>query len=190
MFTSSAFLTAWVVIYSTHVRVVLRYFYTSSCETPIRHSCCALLHKPEHQGTTNTAIQMYRIKFASSHTFFYAWVCCHCCWLCVDLPSSHPGGPAGECMVRSRAVHGGGVHQREARHRGEHPAGNRLHQQRLVRKTRETGWIGLHVCWLTVDVVFSPSSKSCSIGMVLPLWSDTKIHLDGDGWVQTVTHPL
>lgn len=25
--------------------------------------------------------------------------------------------------------------------------------------------------------------------MVLPLWSDTKIHLDGDGWVQTVTHP-
>ncbi|XP_030647615.1 protein phosphatase Slingshot homolog 1 [Chanos chanos] len=24
-------------------------------------------------------------------------------------------------------------------------------------------------------------SKNCSIGMVLPLWSDTKIHLDGDG---------
>ncbi|XP_043924329.1 protein phosphatase Slingshot homolog 1 isoform X1 [Protopterus annectens] len=24
-------------------------------------------------------------------------------------------------------------------------------------------------------------SKSCTIGMVLPLWSDTKIHLDGDG---------
>uniref|UniRef100_A0A673HZC5 Protein phosphatase Slingshot homolog 1 n=1 Tax=Sinocyclocheilus rhinocerous TaxID=307959 RepID=A0A673HZC5_9TELE len=24
-------------------------------------------------------------------------------------------------------------------------------------------------------------SKSCSIGMTLPLWSDTKIHLDGDG---------
>uniref|UniRef100_A0A674BS96 Protein phosphatase Slingshot homolog 1 n=1 Tax=Salmo trutta TaxID=8032 RepID=A0A674BS96_SALTR len=24
-------------------------------------------------------------------------------------------------------------------------------------------------------------SKSCSVGMVLPLWSDTKIHLDGDG---------
>ncbi|XP_048875745.1 protein phosphatase Slingshot homolog 1-like isoform X2 [Brienomyrus brachyistius] len=24
-------------------------------------------------------------------------------------------------------------------------------------------------------------SKSCSIGLVLPLWSDTKIHLDGDG---------
>lgn len=27
------------------------------------------------------------------------------------------------------------------------------------------------------------ASKSCSIGMVLPLWSDAKIHLDGDGWV-------
>lgn len=26
-------------------------------------------------------------------------------------------------------------------------------------------------------------SKECSIGMVLPLWSDTNIHLDGDGWV-------
>lgn len=25
------------------------------------------------------------------------------------------------------------------------------------------------------------SSKSCTIGMVLRLWSDTKIHLDGDG---------
>ncbi|TRY98361.1 hypothetical protein DNTS_021787 [Danionella cerebrum] len=28
---------------------------------------------------------------------------------------------------------------------------------------------------------FSPSDSSCSIGMVLPLWSDTRIHLDGDG---------
>ncbi|XP_029108416.1 protein phosphatase Slingshot homolog 1-like [Scleropages formosus] len=27
----------------------------------------------------------------------------------------------------------------------------------------------------------SKESKNCSIGMVLPLWSDTKIHLDGDG---------
>lgn len=46
-------------------------------------------------------------------------------------------------MVGSRTVHGGGVHQWETRHRGEHPAGNRLHQQRLVRKTRGMGWIGL-----------------------------------------------
>ncbi|KAK7130842.1 hypothetical protein R3I94_016099 [Phoxinus phoxinus] len=28
---------------------------------------------------------------------------------------------------------------------------------------------------------FSPSDSSFSIGMVLPLWSDTRIHLDGDG---------
>ncbi|XP_016384884.1 protein phosphatase Slingshot homolog 2-like isoform X2 [Sinocyclocheilus rhinocerous] len=28
---------------------------------------------------------------------------------------------------------------------------------------------------------FSPSDSSCSIGMVLPLWTDTRIHLDGDG---------
>ncbi|XP_067280481.1 protein phosphatase Slingshot homolog 2b [Pseudorasbora parva] len=28
---------------------------------------------------------------------------------------------------------------------------------------------------------FSPSDSSCSIGMVLPLWSDARIHLDGDG---------
>lgn len=28
---------------------------------------------------------------------------------------------------------------------------------------------------------FLLSSKSCTIGMVLRLWSDTKIHLDGDG---------
>ncbi|XP_062873561.1 protein phosphatase Slingshot homolog 1 [Trichomycterus rosablanca] len=28
---------------------------------------------------------------------------------------------------------------------------------------------------------FSNKDRSCSIGMVLPLWSDTKIHLDGDG---------
>uniref|UniRef100_A0AAR2M1S0 protein-serine/threonine phosphatase n=1 Tax=Pygocentrus nattereri TaxID=42514 RepID=A0AAR2M1S0_PYGNA len=28
---------------------------------------------------------------------------------------------------------------------------------------------------------FSPSDSSCSIGLVLPLWSDTLIHLDGDG---------
>ncbi|XP_035290710.1 uncharacterized protein LOC118236439 isoform X1 [Anguilla anguilla] len=28
---------------------------------------------------------------------------------------------------------------------------------------------------------FSPSDSSCSVGLVLPLWSDTLIHLDGDG---------
>ncbi|XP_016342620.1 protein phosphatase Slingshot homolog 2-like isoform X2 [Sinocyclocheilus anshuiensis] len=28
---------------------------------------------------------------------------------------------------------------------------------------------------------FNPSDSSCSIGMVLPLWTDTRIHLDGDG---------
>ncbi|XP_007554325.1 protein phosphatase Slingshot homolog 2b isoform X2 [Poecilia formosa] len=28
---------------------------------------------------------------------------------------------------------------------------------------------------------FSPIDSSCSVGMVLPLWSDTLIHLDGDG---------
>ncbi|XP_061103832.1 protein phosphatase Slingshot homolog 1-like isoform X2 [Conger conger] len=28
---------------------------------------------------------------------------------------------------------------------------------------------------------FSPADNSCSVGMVLPLWSDTLIHLDGDG---------
>lgn len=30
-------------------------------------------------------------------------------------------------------------------------------------------------------LIFLTLSKSCSIGMVLPLWSDTNIHLDGDG---------
>ncbi|KAJ8005665.1 hypothetical protein DPEC_G00120290 [Dallia pectoralis] len=30
-------------------------------------------------------------------------------------------------------------------------------------------------------------SKSCSVGMVLPLWSDTKIHLDGDGGFSVTT---
>ncbi|XP_068167671.1 protein phosphatase Slingshot homolog 1 isoform X2 [Antennarius striatus] len=33
---------------------------------------------------------------------------------------------------------------------------------------------------LGIDFI-SKDCKSCSIGMVLPLWSDTKIHLDGDG---------
>lgn len=99
----------------------------------------------------------------------------------MDLPTSRPGGAAGERVVGSRAVHGGGVHQREARHRGEHPAGNRLHQQRLVRKNTGDGsdWVA-NVLFNCVRRFLSPS-KSCSIGMVLPLWSDTKIHLDGDG---------
>uniref|UniRef100_A0A8C7WMF9 Protein phosphatase Slingshot homolog 1 n=1 Tax=Oryzias sinensis TaxID=183150 RepID=A0A8C7WMF9_9TELE len=33
---------------------------------------------------------------------------------------------------------------------------------------------------LGIDVN-NKDGKSCSVGMVLPLWSDTKIHLDGDG---------
>lgn len=35
------------------------------------------------------------------------------------------------------------------------------------------------ICW---NYVLLLCSKSCSIGMVLPLWSDTNIHLDGDGY--------
>lgn len=35
MFTSSVFSSARGVVYSTHVRVVLQYFYISSCETPL-----------------------------------------------------------------------------------------------------------------------------------------------------------
>ncbi|KAL4840456.1 hypothetical protein H8958_022771 [Nasalis larvatus] len=34
----------------------------------------------------------------------------------------------------------------------------------------------------------SKESKSCTIGMVLRLWSDTKIHLDGDGSALQVLH--
>ncbi|MGH0190640.1 UNVERIFIED_CONTAM: hypothetical protein FKN15_048487 [Acipenser sinensis] len=33
-------------------------------------------------------------------------------------------------------------------------------------------------------------SKNCSIGMVLPLWSDTKIHLDGDGSALQILHKV
>ncbi|XP_077448205.1 protein phosphatase Slingshot homolog 2b isoform X2 [Stigmatopora argus] len=32
-----------------------------------------------------------------------------------------------------------------------------------------------------LGVDFSPVDSSCSVGLVLPLWSDTLIHLDGDG---------
>ncbi|KAL0994815.1 hypothetical protein UPYG_G00127500 [Umbra pygmaea] len=34
---------------------------------------------------------------------------------------------------------------------------------------------------LVLGVDFSPTDSSCSVGLVLPLWSDTLIHLDGDG---------
>ncbi|XP_061155010.1 protein phosphatase Slingshot homolog 2b [Syngnathus typhle] len=34
---------------------------------------------------------------------------------------------------------------------------------------------------LVLGVDFSPVDSSCSVGLVLPLWSDTMIHLDGDG---------
>lgn len=50
--------------------------------------------------------------------------------------------------------------------------------------------INLLICHFGISFAFSCASKSCSIGMVLPLWSDTKIHLDGDGWVLTVGCPL
>ncbi|XP_061557812.1 protein phosphatase Slingshot homolog 2b isoform X2 [Phycodurus eques] len=34
---------------------------------------------------------------------------------------------------------------------------------------------------VVLGVDFSPVDSSCSVGLVLPLWSDTLIHLDGDG---------
>uniref|UniRef100_A0A3Q3DAW8 Protein phosphatase Slingshot homolog 1 n=1 Tax=Hippocampus comes TaxID=109280 RepID=A0A3Q3DAW8_HIPCM len=35
---------------------------------------------------------------------------------------------------------------------------------------------------ILLGIDFTNKDKSCSIGMVLPLWSDSKIHLDGDGF--------
>lgn len=32
------------------------------------------------------------------------------------------------------------------------------------------------------------SCSTCTVGLVLPLWSNTLIHLDGDGWGITFTH--
>lgn len=61
------------------------------------------------------------------------------------------GSVAGECMVRSCAVHGCGLHQWEAGHRGEHPPGNWLHKQRLVMNDPvcEVFWIPfLYLHWL------------------------------------------
>lgn len=37
------------------------------------------------------------------------------------------------------------------------------------------------IFFLNISIVLVICSKECSIGMVLPLWSDTNIHLDGDG---------
>ncbi|XP_068600318.1 protein phosphatase Slingshot homolog 2b isoform X2 [Brachionichthys hirsutus] len=34
---------------------------------------------------------------------------------------------------------------------------------------------------IVLGMDFSPRDSSCSVGLVLPLWSDTLIHLDGDG---------
>ncbi|KAK6305733.1 hypothetical protein J4Q44_G00245130 [Coregonus suidteri] len=34
---------------------------------------------------------------------------------------------------------------------------------------------------LVLGMDFSPADSSCSVGLVLPLWSDSLIHLDGDG---------
>lgn len=37
-------------------------------------------------------------------------------------------------------------------------------------------------CWGTMAFPLCPaSSYSCTLGLVLPLWSDTQVYLDGDG---------
>lgn len=36
--------------------------------------------------------------------------------------------------------------------------------------------------WGTIAFPLCPvSSPSCTLGLVLPLWSDTQVYLDGDG---------
>lgn len=46
--------------------------------------------------------------------------------------SLYAGGAVGERVVRPSAVHGGGLHQWQTGHGGEHPAGDGLQQQRQV----------------------------------------------------------
>lgn len=66
---------------------------------------------------------------------------------------------------------------------------------RTRRRTLSWGWTlltktGAVICssrsfgpFFFLNVLCVLGSKVCSIGMVLPLWSDTNIHLDGDGYV-------
>lgn len=186
MFTSSVFLTARGVIYSTHVRVGLSNFYTSSCETPLNtvavHSYISLsTREPQTQRFTRTKLSLHHL----APFFFYIWVCCHFCWL------------RSICLCPVQAVRLESAWSDRVRYMVVvYTSGRQDTEENILLGIDFTNkdWWGKHEGWvglgcLTPYVVFSPSSKSCSIGMVLPLWSDTKIHLDGDGWVQAVMHP-
>lgn len=52
------------------------------------------------------------------------------------------GRAFGERVERPRALHGGGVQQRAAGHRGEHPAGSGLLQQGEVGLSWQPGRMG------------------------------------------------
>lgn len=115
------------------------FFYTSSCETPLGTGPV-----PSYISLSTRELQTHQVRcteLSLRHLTPFLCLCCRCYSLGIDLPPSHPGGTAGERVVRSCAVHVGGIHQREARHRGEHPAGDRLHQQGLVRRRRGLGWV-------------------------------------------------
>lgn len=45
---------------------------------------------------------------------------------------------------------------------------------------------GVSMTFLSLSGLFPPCSDRCTIGLVLPIWSDTQVYLDGDGYASFI----
>lgn len=76
-------------------------------------------------------------------------------------------------MERPRALHGGGVQQRAAGHRGEHPAGSGLLQQGEVGLSWQPGRMGPLAAPNCPQAVGLPASPDSSKGKDTGIVTDT-----------------
>lgn len=101
--------------------------------TPSLHTHAFTKHTPFllHPFTPRAHLHCTHSATPLLYTLLYCTLLISSC-LSPSVPTP-PGGTAGERLVGPDPLHGGGLHQWAAGHGGEHPAGDGLHQQGLVR---------------------------------------------------------
>lgn len=87
MFTSSVFSTARGVVYSTHVRVVLQYFYISSCETPLDTVAVRSYISPSTREPQTQRFRCTELSLRHLTPFFFFFFTFECVATVVDSAS-------------------------------------------------------------------------------------------------------
>lgn len=107
-----------------------------------------------------------------------------CLFLTPTFSVPHEGGAVGVCQHDAGQVSHRCLHPQQQT--GEHLTGPGLPKLRQVGVTKMEVYSFTKRAQDKISTLIAPSSlpllsDQCTIGLVVPIWSDTQVYLDGDG---------